>query len=521
MKISSYIKEGLDARAGIDSKEIEDVAEILINALKSGNKLITFGNGGSAADAQHIAAELMGKCVRDRRALPAIALTTNTSTITSLVNDRYSSDDIFARQLEGIAKKGDFAIAISTSGNSRNIINGIIKAKEMGVYTVALTGRSGGRIKDIADRTIMVNSDKTPIIQEVHITVGHILSMLVEERMFDSSDKSVLLQANTIITRTPMRITFVGGGTDLPFYYRENGPGAVVNAAINRYMYIIVHKSFDNSIQVAYSKKEVVDKVEDLQHPVAREALKMLGIGRGIEIVSLSDVPSGGTGLGTSSAYAVGLLNALHAWKGEVVSQKQLAEEAVKIERAILKEPGGKQDQYIAAFGGIRLMEFNKDDTVASQPIMMNSSDLENFRKHLLLLYAGTERSSAAIQRKQTESFGSGNVASYSRMRDMAYALHKDLKQGRWAATGKLLDENWRLKRSLGEGITSTEIDALYKKARDAGAEGGKVIGAGGGGFLLFFAPPEKHAGIKQALGLRAEDFAFDFAGSSIICVLN
>jgi D-glycero-alpha-D-manno-heptose-7-phosphate kinase len=217
----------------------------------------------------------------------------------------------------------------------------------------------------------------------------------------------------------------------------------------------------------------------------------------------------------------VGLLNALHTWKGEVVSQKQLAEEAVEIERNILKEAGGRQDQYIVAAGGIRFMEFNKDETVVSQPIMMKGDDLLDFKKHLLLLYTGTQRSGIEIHKKQAEGFGSSKVPSYNRMRDMAQELSKDLSQGKWKKTGKLLDENWELKRLLGEGITNPGIDLLYKKAISAGAEGGKLIGAGGSGFMLFFAPPEKHEAIKKALGLRVEEFEFDFAGSAIVYVLN
>ncbi|MEM3416111.1 MAG: hypothetical protein QW719_02095 [Candidatus Micrarchaeaceae archaeon] len=294
----------------------------------------------------------------------------------------------------------------------------------------------------------------------------------------------------------------------------------MVNAAINKYIYIILNKPFDKKIRVGYSKTEIVDSIDQVQHPTAREALRLLEIDDGIEIVSLSDIPAriAGNGLGSSSSFIVGLLNALHAWKGELVSKEELAREAVKIEREILKEPGGKQDQYIAAYGGINMFEFGRDGTVITSPVIMQEAHRQEFRRHLLMLFTGSEHVSTAIHKEQV-SLIEDKIASYDKMRDYAYTLYKNLASGDWAQTGKLLHENWLLKKTLSSGITNDKIDSLYEEGIRNGAEGGKIIGAGGGGFLLFFAKPELHSRIQNALGLEKVDFDFDYLGSRIIYV--
>ena len=321
-----------------------------------------------------------------------------------------------------------------------------------------------------------------------------------------------------IITKTPLRITFVGGGTDIPSFYREHGPGAVISAAINKYIYIIVNKKFDGKIRISYSVTEIVDTVDEIKHPTVREALRLLGISGGIEIVSISDIPSEGTGLGSSSSFLVGLLNALHAWKGEHASPKQLAEEAVKIEREILKEPGGKQDQYIAAYGGIQYMEFNKDESVVVKPLDLPETRLHELRDSLSLFYTGKHRKSTSIhvnQMKETVN----KLALYERMRNISSIMYDSLSKGRIGETGMFLHENWLLKKQLASGITEESIDKMYESAIAAGATGGKLIGAGGGGFLLFAAEKSRHAAISKALGLRQEPFDFDKRGSRIFHV--
>jgi len=322
-----------------------------------------------------------------------------------------------------------------------------------------------------------------------------------------------------IMTRTPLRITFVGGGTDMSSYYKTNGPGAVVNAAIDKYIYITVNKKFDDAIRVSYSKTEIVDTVDKIQHPSIREALRLLKIDKGIEIVSISDIPSGGTGLGSSSSFLVGLLNALHAWNGELASPKQLAEEAVQIERNVLKEAGGKQDEYIAAYGGLQFMEFNKDESVVVKHVIMGEDTRRQLKAHLQLFYTGKQRSGAEVLKDQS-SKAADHTSAYNAMRDMSYKLYDDLSKGKWQGTGKMLQENWMLKKSLSSKITDNYLDRLYEKALDAGAQGGKVVGAGGGGFLLLFVPPEKRDAVRKALPeLREEEFEFESLGSRIIYV--
>lgn len=322
-----------------------------------------------------------------------------------------------------------------------------------------------------------------------------------------------------IMSRTPLRITFVGGGTDIPSYYREYGPGAVVSASINKYIYVAVNKKFDSKIRVSYSVTEMVDTVDEIRHPTVREAMKLLGIDGGIEIVSISDIPSKGTGLGSSSTFLVGLLNALHAFKGEHASPLQLAEEAVKIERETLGEPGGKQDQYMAAYGGIQFMEFHQDERVSVKPVIMNEEMRAKLQSNLLLMYTGRERSSTEIHKVQASNVAS-KVESYNLMKGMAYEMFDAMCKGNTDEMGRLLHRNWEQKRLLADGITDGNIDSWYQSALSNGAIGGKMIGAGGGGFLLLFANPDNHEKIVKGLpGLKQESFNIEYGGSRIIFV--
>ena len=322
-----------------------------------------------------------------------------------------------------------------------------------------------------------------------------------------------------IMSKTPLRITFVGGGTDLSQYYSSYGTGCVISAAINKYIYVLVHKTFDNKTRVRYSKTEIVDRIEDIEHPTVREALKLLDVTDGIDINIVADITDKGTGLGSSSAFLVGLLNALHAWKGEYIGSARLAEEAVLIERGILKEHGGKQDQYIAALGGIQFLEFNKDETVTNTPIIMQEGSRRKLRESLLFMYTGRHRSSTEILKKQSADI-SAHVGSYKKMASLAREMFTSLTENRWDETGKYLHENWLLKRSLSESISNEWIDSSYDSAMSAGALGGKLIGAGAGGFMLFFAPPDKHENIIKALPeLKQEPFEFEALGSRIIYI--
>jgi D-glycero-alpha-D-manno-heptose-7-phosphate kinase len=324
-----------------------------------------------------------------------------------------------------------------------------------------------------------------------------------------------------IISQTPFRISFAGGGSDLPAYYLQHG-GAVVSTAIDKYVYVTVSRKFDQSLRVSYSRTEEVENAAQLQHPIVREGMGMLGLEGGLEITSVADIPSRGTGLGSSSSFAVGLMHALHAIEGRHVSSGQLADEACRIEIEKCGEPIGKQDQYAAAFGGLNYIEFQKDGSVEVAPIAMSRETRENLDRHFLMFYTGITRSASGILAGQSKALADERQKAEAMHKMVAYAaeLRDELWKGNFDAMGRILHENWLLKRTLTAGISSGEIDCWYDRATKAGASGGKLLGAGGGGFLLFYAPPEKHAGIAAALSdLRRIDFALEPRGSRIIFV--
>ena len=321
-----------------------------------------------------------------------------------------------------------------------------------------------------------------------------------------------------VMTRAPLRITFVGGGTDLPFYYEKRDYGAVVSSAINKYIYVTVNRKFDSNIRISYSKTEIVDSADRIEHPTIRESLRLLGIENGIEIVSISDIPSRGTGLGSSSTFLVALLHALHSYKGEFVSAEELAREAVRVEREILKEEGGKQDQYIAAYGGTNLMKFRNDGSVEMVNAVSHDSNLKRIEESLLLLYTNRERSSTDIHRDQIEN-SSEKMNVYDEMKKLADGTLKAICDGDIDTLGELMHRNWMMKRSLSSRISDGWIDEKYERALKLGAKGGKLVGAGGGGFLLLVAEPDKHVNIARELELRKVDFRFSQSGSRVIFV--
>jgi D-glycero-alpha-D-manno-heptose-7-phosphate kinase len=324
-----------------------------------------------------------------------------------------------------------------------------------------------------------------------------------------------------IISRTPLRISFVGGGTDLPEFYCSE-PGAVVTSAINKYIYITVNKKFDDKIRASYSVTEIVDRVDELKHELIREALKMVELDGGIEITSISDIPSQGTGLGSSSTYAVGLLNALYAYKGHYASPERLAQEACEIEIQRCRKPIGKQDQYIAAYGNMQYMRFNPDESVYVDPIIFEADVKKKFFTRLLLLYTGITRSADGILREQGEN-SKGDPGVRQRLRvltQLAGQLREALLTGRLDEVGEVMHQGWLEKKKLASAISNGTIDHWYDCARKHGAIGGKLLGAGGGGFLLFYAPPERHAEIMAALPeLKHVPFRLESQGSKIIFV--
>ena len=321
-----------------------------------------------------------------------------------------------------------------------------------------------------------------------------------------------------IITQTPYRVSFAGGGTDLPAFY-EHEYGAVLSMGVAHHMYVTVSPRFDRTTRVAYTKVEIADGIDRIEHTIAREALRMTGLGEHLEITTVGDVPAG-TGMGSSSSLAVGLLNALHAYKGQVTSPGALAEKACEIEIDILGKPIGRQDQYAAAYGGVNYIRFNPDHTVDVEPVPTDPAFLDQLERHIILLYTDQQRDADKILKKQSE--GSADKMEVLRaMRDLAGELRTTMGgQGDLDDFGRILHEGWELKRSLGFGISNPGVDEWYNVARANGAMGGKLLGAGGGGFLLVMAPPDCHEAIRIACGRPREiPFRIDRRGSRVIFI--
>lgn len=322
-----------------------------------------------------------------------------------------------------------------------------------------------------------------------------------------------------IISQTPYRVSFAGGGTDLPAFYRQES-GAVLSVALQRHMYVTVTKRFEPSIRVSYSKTEIADDVDTVQHTIVRESLKLSGLGPHMEIVTIGDVPAG-TGMGSSSTLTVGLLNAMHAMQGRVSSPQLLARQACEIEIERLGKPIGKQDQYAAAFGGLNYIRFNADESVDVQPVPVAAGTLEELEKRVLILYTEKKRDADDILKKQSEGTTGAKMLVLREMRDLASEMRGVISgRANLDEFARLLHVGWELKRSLGFGISDAFIDEWYDAARKAGAQGGKLLGAGGGGFVFLLAPPERHEAIRQAVGRPREiNFKVDRHGSRIIFI--
>lgn len=321
-----------------------------------------------------------------------------------------------------------------------------------------------------------------------------------------------------IITRTPFRVSFAGGGSDIPSFYEKNG-GCVLSTTINKYMYISIHPSFNTDETVLkYSQTEIVNDTEQIRHRYFKEVLGMLHVG-GVEISSTADVPAG-TGLGSSSSFTVGLLHALYSYKGKFVSKERLANEACEIEISRLGNPIGKQDQYAAAYGGLNFYEFCKDGNVFVEPVIMRNDLYGQLERNLMMFYTGQLHSANEILQEQSENIADGDKQeNQRRMCRLARELQKELQQNNIDAMGEILHEGWKLKRTLANGITNPVIDESYDLAIKCGAVGGKLLGAGGGGFLLFYVPEHSQAKVRAALQLKQMPVAFDRQGSAVIYV--
>lgn len=319
-----------------------------------------------------------------------------------------------------------------------------------------------------------------------------------------------------IITQTPLRIGLVGGGTDLPDYYTEHG-GRVLSCTIDKYVFVIVKQRFDDEIYVNYSKKEIVSDVEELEHELVREAMRMTGVARGVEITMLADIPAAGTGLGSSSSVTVGLLHALSAYQGRQLSAEELADQACRIEIDLCGKRIGKQDQYIAAYGGIRDIRFGPGPDVRATPVELDTVELRKLQRQIMLFYTGITRSADSILREQCAHLDE-NLHHMHLLRDLAGAAADKLRAGDIEALGPALRDGWDAKRRLSARVSTGAIDDAVERALEAGASGVKVTGAGGGGFLVVLSPVEHQGAVREALSsMRELPVKIDRLGSRIV----
>jgi D-glycero-alpha-D-manno-heptose-7-phosphate kinase len=321
-----------------------------------------------------------------------------------------------------------------------------------------------------------------------------------------------------IVSCAPFRVSFAGGGSDIASFYRKRR-GAVLSSAIAKYSFIVVHPFFSaTKYHLKYARTELIDRIDEIQHPILREALRMQAIDPGIEIVSVADVP-GGTGLGSSSSFSVALINALYAHRGIFVPKERLAHEACVLEIERLGEPIGKQDQYAAAYGGVNLIEFERHGGVTVQPLLLAPAVLSELEGDLMLFHTGGQRDARAVLSHQVAAIENDEavVSRMQQMVDLAYEMLDLLLAGDLDAFGLALHRGWEMKRGISAQISTSEIDQIYALARGAGALGGKLAGAGGGGFLLLYCPKPAQARVRDALhGLQSLEFRFDWGGARI-----
>jgi len=324
-----------------------------------------------------------------------------------------------------------------------------------------------------------------------------------------------------IITRTPFRITLGGGGTDLPSYYKKYG-GFIFSASLNKYMFININRPFvDDLVRVKYTKSETVEHRDKLQHDLAREAMRMFDIEKALEIISIADVPAG-TGLGSSSCYAVGLLNALHTLKRGFISLQDLAEEAFHLERNILGKPVGKQDQYMAAFGGLTILDIAKDGQVKVRPAKVSNSTIDELNKNMLIFYTSTNRKADVILAEQSRGAKQGKknvVDSMHYIKEIGYKILQAVEKGNITKVGLLFDKHWQYKKKISTKMSNPHFDKIYQIAKKNGALGGKISGAGGGGFFVFYVEngQKKFREVMEKIGLREMRYYFDFEGTKVL----
>ncbi len=319
-----------------------------------------------------------------------------------------------------------------------------------------------------------------------------------------------------IIVQTPLRVSFFGGGTDFASFFREEG-GCVLSTAIDKYIFVTVKKRFDHKLRVGYTRTEMVESLDELQHELIREAFRKTGIHCGVEVTTLGDIPSAGSGLGSSSTVTIGALHALYSLRGELVSAEQLAKEACEIEIDVLQKPIGVQDQYIAAYGGLRFIEFTTNGEVLVNPLELDPATKRKLNDNTMLFYTGVTRSADNILEEQKGNIPD-KLAVLREMKEMAYMARDELRVGNVDAIGELLHESWQMKKQLASRISNGSLNEMYETARNAGAMGGKITGAGGGGFLLLYCPHRRQESVRYALrGLQELSFTMEADGSKVI----
>ena len=319
-----------------------------------------------------------------------------------------------------------------------------------------------------------------------------------------------------IIVQTPLRISFFGGGTDFRAFFRQEG-GCVLSSAIDKYIFVTLKERFDDKLRIGYTQTEMVDEIDQIQHELIRESLRITQIDRGIEITTMGDIPSEGSGLGSSSTVTVGALHAMYAYLGEMVSAERLAREACEVEIEILKRPIGVQDQYIAAYGGLRFLEFLPNGEVTVEKIKLSAEGLRALNNNFLLFFTGVSRASASILKEQAGNL-KDRLNELRAIKQLAYEARCAVEAEDFDTLGVLLHQSWELKKHLAGTISNGQIDQMYEVARRAGAIGGKIAGAGGGGFLLLYVPWDRQSEVRTKLnGLQELPFRLEADGTKVI----
>ena len=323
-----------------------------------------------------------------------------------------------------------------------------------------------------------------------------------------------------IIVQTPLRVSLFGGGTDFPSYYRAHG-GCVLSFTIDKYIFVTIKRRFDDLLRVGYTRTEMAESIDTIEHELIRETLRKTGIDMGVEITTMGDIPSAGSGLGSSSTVTVGALHAMYTLMGEIVPAERLAREACEIEIDVLGKPIGIQDQYIAAYGGLRFLEFQPGGEVVSERVKLSEKTQRDLNQNLMLFFTGLTRQSSSILKEQKSNIDQ-RLSILGQLKEMAHVARQDVAGGKVDTIGELLHESWQMKKQLASNVSNGVIDEMYTRAREAGAIGGKITGAGGGGFLLLYCPYEKQETVRDALDeLQELPFKIEHDGSKVIFNYN